>query len=182
MNPNRLSEHEGLIFTVARQYLPFAGAANDMDDLMQAGRIGVMMAERTYKPEKGAFSTWALYYIRNEIRRMVNSQRVQSISLDAPLTEDGGTLAELLPDPEADTAAPFESDDFCSVVVSRVDALKNDMERLAVHLCKLEGLTAEDAALLLGVDVSCVRRSIYTAFQKLRRDHILRELWYYQAD
>ena len=48
-------EHDGLVIYMANKYFPLCDAATDFDDLVQAGRIGVMRAMATYEPGKGAF-------------------------------------------------------------------------------------------------------------------------------
>lgn len=76
----------------------------DLDDLHQAALIGILAAVDTFSPERGGFLTWATYYMRKEIREALgirsSKERVEyhCRSLDAPLSEDGGTLADLLPD------------------------------------------------------------------------------------
>ena len=52
-------DHDGLIMKFAREYLPLCDAATDFDDLVQAGRIGVMRDMATYEPapfQRGPYS------------------------------------------------------------------------------------------------------------------------------
>lgn len=81
-----------------------------VDDLIQTGYIALTDAVSTYTPGVAAFSTWFVYYLKKrfweaaglhgkaKIKDPINNAR----SLDAPLDdEDGGTLAEIIPDPKA---------------------------------------------------------------------------------
>lgn len=63
-------ENENLIHTVLKRY------KNDIkyltyDDLFQEGSIGLLKAIRTFNSDKGAFSTYAIICIKNEIRNYV---------------------------------------------------------------------------------------------------------------
>jgi RNA polymerase sigma factor (sigma-70 family) len=59
----------------------------DVDDLAQAGMIGLCKAARTFDPERGAFSTYATHWIKAEIRRaaekLLKHQGIASL-LDEP--------------------------------------------------------------------------------------------------
>ena len=58
-----------LVYKVVRQYQNEITETSSItkDDLVSAGCIGLRNALKTYKLEKGKFSTWANFYIRNEI-------------------------------------------------------------------------------------------------------------------
>lgn len=82
----------------------------DTEDLLQVGRLAVLEAEKTYCPEKGAFTTWAWIYVRKAVReclglRWVNGQTLAmplTDSLDAPVAEDEElTLLDSIADPDA---------------------------------------------------------------------------------
>ncbi len=92
--------NSGLVAHVALHYLPIIERRNDIeiDDLMQAGYLGMYMAAGKYTPGRGAkFSTFAVYYIRREIQRELGFYRKRrdaadiAISLDAPLHKEGAT-------------------------------------------------------------------------------------------
>lgn len=62
--------NQRLITKVAGKYI---NAVNgDVDDLMQAGMIGLMRSIETFNPEKGSFSTYAILWIRHEIQNHVD--------------------------------------------------------------------------------------------------------------
>ncbi len=67
-----VKESSRLIRSLSRIY----GGGCDSDDLLQAGRLGLMKAVRSFDPENGAlFSTYASHCISGEIRHMVRKQR-----------------------------------------------------------------------------------------------------------
>lgn len=64
----------GLIGKVIRKYLPVAEMMGvTLNDLENVGVIGLMKAIERYDPEKAAFSTYALDWIRNEVQRHLQS-------------------------------------------------------------------------------------------------------------
>lgn len=104
---------EGLIYSIANRYRGFLRRhpAYDLEDLIQEGRLAVLAAEKTYSPEKGAFSTWACYHIRTAINRALGIRWEKGkgtvappllASLDAPMEEDEKlTLLDMIADPGA---------------------------------------------------------------------------------
>lgn len=66
-------EHEHLIPFFQRRYFPSVEAS---DDMLQAGRIGLFIASQKWVPAKGAFSTYAKYWVLRETTRYLRSRRV----------------------------------------------------------------------------------------------------------
>mgnify|MGYP000477357519 CR=1 FL=1 len=95
-----------LVYWVAEKY--YVPGRNEMDDLFQAGVLGLMKAIDKYEPDRGAkFSTVAVWYIQNAIKR-----NMFVFSDDEPLDKelpgsDGITVADAIPsdDPSPDEAA-----------------------------------------------------------------------------
>ena len=136
-------EHDGLVIYMANKYFPLCDAATDFDDLVQAGRIGVMRAMATYEPGKGAFSTWAVFHIKNEFRQLL--PRMRPISLDAEVGEDGVPLVDLLPAIGEGPDKRMERQAVRETVRERVDLLPEE-QRQAVTLHDLEGRSMEETA------------------------------------
>lgn len=62
-------QNRGLLYAVARRYL----AMESIEDLMQQAYLGLYEAVQHFKPEEGAkFSTYAIYWIRQSIRRYLD--------------------------------------------------------------------------------------------------------------
>lgn len=60
-----------LVMWAARQF-PIKGI-DDIDDYFQVGIIGLIKAIEKFDPEKGTFATYAIWYIRAEIRRYLDN-------------------------------------------------------------------------------------------------------------
>lgn len=104
--PLTVEANMGLVHAVVNHYPAQVGCAT-RDDLVQAGAIGLMRAIERFDPERGvAFSTFAVYWIRQGIQRELanhsevvrvpvheqerrrkagGSPRARVASLDAPL-------------------------------------------------------------------------------------------------
>lgn len=118
--------HTGLVHSIARGYSRVC-ASLSVEDLVQDGMIGLLKACERFDPARGkAFSTYASYWIKHCIRRSITNtdrlvrlpvhkadslyrvgelKRERVAHLDAPLSEDGGSLHDVLPsdaDPEAE--------------------------------------------------------------------------------
>jgi RNA polymerase sigma factor (sigma-70 family) len=52
---------------------PKISSAINADDLFQVGCIGLIRAVSGWKPELGKFTTWATFYIREEIRNEISN-------------------------------------------------------------------------------------------------------------
>lgn len=89
--PNRLcatTEHDGLVFRVAKRFhWGLRQCGIDWEDLVQAGRIGVVRAQKTFDPSRGIkFSTYASWWIRHYMRReSQNHARIVRIPVHAEL-------------------------------------------------------------------------------------------------
>ncbi len=152
-------QHDGLVYRIAFRFLPLCDRASDMDDLLQAGRLGVLLAQATYDAGKGAFGTWAAYYIRTEMERALNLRGRKrpdrlAVSLDRPIPgAEELTLLDTLPDRtdmEEQTLAQGTDAYIRTVVHTCMDALPWE-QRMAVQLCDLDGMNNEQAAAFLGI-------------------------------
>lgn len=174
-------QYQGIAYKLAQEYLPFAGNAVDLDDLMQAGALGAIRAADTYDPSKGTWYKWCAFYIRQEMQALcgLRSSKVDAmrsaVSLEEPINEDGGTLAELL---QADIPTPEEDwnrQAVASAIRERVENLRFDRRRV-VELVDLEGKTRAAAAAELSVTLPAIDATRREAFSDLRRDRVIYEL------
>jgi RNA polymerase sigma factor (sigma-70 family) len=67
-----IHDNMGLVISLAKRFNP--ANAQELDEYIQAGRIGLLLAIRKHDPEKGALSTIAWNYIRREIRNHIKFQ------------------------------------------------------------------------------------------------------------
>lgn len=65
-----VSEHEGLLWKCIKRWRwATYGGTMQVDDLLQAGRIGLMRAAAKHDPAKGKFSTYATLWVNHYMRR-----------------------------------------------------------------------------------------------------------------
>lgn len=62
-------QHVGLVRVVAQRYTWSCSAAMTIDDLVQEGMQGLLRAIETFDPERGAFSTYAMPWVRHYVQR-----------------------------------------------------------------------------------------------------------------
>jgi RNA polymerase sigma factor (sigma-70 family) len=185
-----LKQNRGLIAWAARRY---AGAirkdnAIDMDDLLQAGFIGLVNAGRTYNASTGgSWSQWVLWHIQREYNALLGLRDGRftkahsgAISLDAPISEDyDETALDYLEDTNlepVDAAALLDDDR--RVVREAVADLKDDRQREIVERWQLNGETQSEVAKSLGISSERVRQLWRRSQKILARDQRLRQLAY----
>lgn len=62
-------KNKGLVFELARKYSSMA----DIEDIIQEGYIGLVDASRSFDPDKGKFSSWAVIHIKKRILRYITN-------------------------------------------------------------------------------------------------------------
>ncbi len=179
------TENRGLLYSLARRYCGI-DPASDMDDLMQAGYLGLVTAVDAWDPAAYAWSTVAVPYVRNAMRKAVGiagtrkRAHLGAVSLDAPLPggEDGDTTrADLL----ADERLPDADEDLLRAEIVRtvrvaVDAIPNARQAEAVRLRQLEGMSGRRVGEALGCSRERVRQLERDGLKVLRHDRHMREL------
>jgi len=171
------SAHKGLVYHIAKQYIRVCtfDRAVDIEDLAQAGYMGLIQAVQTYDESKGAFSTWAGIYIKMEIRKVLGlSRRDQradhgAASLDEmlPGAEDI-TLLDTLEAPE-DIVGEYDQDEFVQGIRGIVDTLA-EPERELVQLHDLQGVGLSAAGRTCGLTPSAANHIHSKAMRNLRRN------------
>lgn len=151
-----------LVDFVIRRKFPRWREIGEYEDVQQIGRIGLCKAAQTYDPDKGRmFSTYAVKCIRNELKmalRCVNALsrdgEDQRLSMDAVLGDDGFTLADLVPDPRADTERQLEVREKLQKLT---EAFEDEPILFAVATRQMTQMEAAD---ILGISQPHVRRRI----------------------
>lgn len=139
---------------------PYARRGALLNDVIQAGNIGLMRAARSFDPDKGnRFATYAGWWIKQAIQRalpdevstiripehidreqrqgVVQHNLPHTVSLEAPLGEEG-TLSELIPDPKS------EDVDQVTAEMTVTSALKHLPDREARVLTMRYGLGCKE--------------------------------------
>ncbi len=74
--------HRGLVVREAKRWRWATKYGLEQEDLVQAGYLGVCRAMKTYNPKKGAFTTYAVPWIRHFIRRAAERTRTVFVSME----------------------------------------------------------------------------------------------------
>lgn len=186
-----VQQYRRLVFKIANRYQNILnyGGAIDIDDLVQCGSMGVLEAQKTYKPEDGSFSGWSTFYIKKAIRRAIGFRQDGSISpdwfmerLDAPVPgADDITLQDTIadstaPTPEEKAAEDSERDEIAIEVREAVERIKNAKQRECITRVYLDGQTTAEAAQAMGLSKKQVLTQHQHGKQALRFDQKLRRL------
>ena len=183
-------QNKGLLVMMARRYARVCAldGAVSMEDLLQAGFVGLMRAADSYDPDAGkSWSSWACWHIQMEFNSILGLRRGHftrphtcASRLDQPLSSedaDGLTAADMLPDeslPDADEG--LLRSELRRYVREAVGRLKSDNQRKIVEMCKLEGRSYRQAAESLGVSVAQAYQLFFRASGNLARDPQLRAM------
>ena len=181
-------ENKGLLQHVARKY---AGAcqydrAVTVEDLIQAGFLGLVRAAETFKQAEGkSWASWAAWAITSEIHRALGLKdgkptkaHTGAQSLDAPLSSDdpdGATGLDMLEDGSLpDPVEELSRENMQHYVRRAIERLQDDQQRAVIQICAIEQQPYEAAAKTLCVSVECVRKIRNRALGRLRSDRKLR--------
>lgn len=182
MSQELLADNRGLVYKLARRYA-YIDTAVDMDDLTQAGFIGLIEAEQTYDPTKGkSWAGWAAYYIRREMREAtgINSTRerahLRAVSLDEPISDDDDVTRL---DNLADESLPAADDGI--IMDERRAAVRAAMSRLepsrreVVQRYDLRGQSLAGAGECMGMTPIQAGTLRMKALRDMRRDWRLKQ-------
>ncbi len=136
-------------------------------DLAQETFVRVYEARSRYDA-RGKFATW-LYTIAGNLARNSHrwQQRHPAVSLDAPVDENGTTLATHIPDAALTPAAAAEQHERSAAVRAAIAELPED-QRAIVLLSEYEDRSQADIAAVLKCTVKAVETRLYRARQSLR--------------
>ena len=172
-------EHVGLICMWCNHYAPMCNATCDKDDLLQAGFLGLVDAVETWEPARGAWSTWASFYIRDAMRDALGlrRKRLQTISLDAPLPDDDdASIGDLIADDSLPPVSEaMERDAIRAAVREAVTLIGDDCARGVVDCVYLRGMSRNQTAEELGIPVPRLGHLLRKGLRALFLDDRLRE-------
>lgn len=166
---NQLIErYWGRIFARVYQLL---GNREDAEEVTQDAFSRALENLASFRWE-ASFSTW-LYQIASNLARnrywyWRRRGREQTTHLEAPLTEDGLSLHELLPDSEPDPADRLRWQEFHGAIQQQLDRLPRK-HREIMELRLLQELSYEDISERLEIPVGTVKSRIARARHYLTR-------------
>lgn len=165
----------GLINYISLRYMDGCGCHYDMDDLKQAGYLGLHVAAMTYSPDRGAsFASHAFDHIRNAMREVAGLRRrkrdvlLDAVSLNAPVGDDGtDTLIDFISSPQG--ADMVELENLKTIVRNAVAHIREDHIRDAIQAIYWEEESAAEYAVRNGISVKTVYERLQKGYGILRR-------------
>ncbi|QQE75702.1 sigma-70 family RNA polymerase sigma factor [Brevibacillus composti] len=149
-----VQDNLSFVHFILKKYYPPEGY--DYDDLYQIGCIGLVKAAKKFDPSLGyQFTTYAAYWIENELKKMIRTQKAVKrtgdvFSMDWTGEDEDGSLAELL--------ANYDS------VEEEVEAkwLFSELIRQepAITMLALQGYTQKEIGRKLGMSQVSVSRKL----------------------
>ena len=158
--------------------------AVDFDDLVQAGRMALLQAQKKYDVASGvSFLKHSRFYIMNAMRRelgITSDCRLPVFlkSLDEPLTEDTEeTMLDMLADdsiePDDERIQRLERYEELHRAIGRLKSVKH---REIIKRVYFDEEDRQDAAAAMGMKVGAFYSADREALSKLRRDKTLKQL------
>lgn len=140
------------------------------EDLYQIGCIGLMKSAMKYDPNKGSFSTYAVFYIRGEIQIHIRNSYAlnrivhrHTVSISDPVTDDGKLTVENLLFDEG-----FEDAQMTRLITQELLCELNEIEKKVIHLYYVDGLTQTQIGKVVGRDQNFSSRLIRKVSSKMK--------------
>ncbi len=91
-----IESNKALIYKIIKDYYYASKNALDMEDVYQAGCLGLLKAVRNFKPELGnKFVTYAYYLIRGEVQRIYEEHTKREMTMsDIQIRNSDGLVME----------------------------------------------------------------------------------------
>ncbi|MFH5837405.1 sigma-70 family RNA polymerase sigma factor [Proteiniclasticum sp. C24MP] len=79
-----IENNRALIYKIIKDYYYASSNPTDMEDVFQAGCLGLIKAVKNFKPEMGnKFITYAYYLIRGEVQRMYEHHAKREVTISS---------------------------------------------------------------------------------------------------
>ena len=171
-----------LVAHVAKKY---AGAGEEMEDLISIGTIGLIKAISTFRPEKGSrLATYAAKCIDNELLMMFRARKLfrsrrkfsREVSLYDPIgTDKEGNeinLLEVCVQEQVDVVERLDTSDklrgLAGLINEKLNARERQIIMLRYGLINGHEKTQREIGAMLGISRSYVSRIEKRALEKLR--------------
>jgi RNA polymerase sigma-70 factor (ECF subfamily) len=143
--------------------LRLTGSRPDAEDLLQDTFFRIWRSARTYQPNRVQAGTWITRIAHNACIDSFRRRRpAASVTLDALET---ATPEQLI---SADLESVHIARDALSAVEAQIARLPEN-QRAALVLCRLQGFSNADAAIILGINVRALESLLARARRTLRQ-------------
>jgi len=159
-----VERHKQRVFRTAYRFL---GVRQDAEDIAQEVFLRVYRARDTYEP-RARFTTWLYAICRNTCFKRLRKQSGSPVSLSDEVELEDGSAPRQLADARA--PSPLESalrDERAALVKQAIEALPTS-QRMALVLCKYEGLSYAEIAEAIGRSEKAVKSLLHRARQNLK--------------
>src|SRR5690554_7038303 len=79
-----VENNKALIYKIIKDYYYASSNPADMEDVFQAGCLGLIKAVKNFKPELGnKFITYAYYLVRGEVQRMYEHHARREVTISS---------------------------------------------------------------------------------------------------
>ena len=179
-----------LVVKISREYM---NMGVPLGDLINEGNIGLMIALEKYESEKGPFSTYAKYWIRQAIiRNCMHKKRIvrlpeniselmrtdrwtgseyREISIDTP-TDEGDTMADDIPDTVSYDPFHREESYIMKNKVERILSFLHSRDAEIVKACygidRDKPLEVVEAAELFNLSTTRINQILRSSLKKMR--------------
>ncbi|SFG11543.1 RNA polymerase sigma-70 factor, ECF subfamily [Novosphingobium sp. CF614] len=155
-----MADHREAVFRFVRGYV---GDESEALDITQDCFIAAFAALRRYDPAR-PFRTWIMRIAVNKCHDWRRRRAVRRFfTLARPIEEAAGIV-----DPGLDPEARLASDAEVARIEAAIAALPANLKE-PLLLCAVEGMTQDEAAVVLGISRKAVETRIYRARQKLSK-------------
>lgn len=158
----------------------------EFDDLVQSGYLAMVAAVDSYRPDKGAFTTWLIYHLKTAFAEATgyrtksgqNEPLNNSFSLDKTIDDeaDGATFGEFIPDPKA-TAIILSIEErlWREQLHEALEAALAELPEQSADVLRLrhyQGLSLADVGEIRGTTAERIRQMENKAIRQLRKPSI----------
>ena len=162
-----VDRHSRRLFRLAYRMI---GNEHDAEEIVQDAFLRAYRRLDQFE-SRANFGTWLYRICANCALDLRRKQRGESLRVEPPLPQDPDALDPLdaAPSPQPGPERLALSGEVGALVRSAMDSL-SAMERMAFVLRHVEGLSIEEIAESLGLNLGATKNSIFRAVQKLRRE------------
>lgn len=170
-NPTLLSEFKNLLIhyqdRVYNQAYRMLGNREDAEEAVQDIFLSVYRSFGSFRGDSKV-STWIYRITANECITRLRKKQLDTTSLHEPLSEDGPSLADMIPDANERSDTLLEDGETAEMVRNEVRSLQPEWA-MAISLCHFDDLSYDEIAEVMDIPRSTVGTYIFRGRKELAR-------------